>query len=92
MLIQVRLDSLQVRGVAIYLICELCSAWRVFVGSFKGGHKVADTQTAGSVTLLMQVSLPCMLFGNIQTEVTFRFVRFLSTSRVAIGGLMLQYT
>ncbi|KAK7126749.1 hypothetical protein R3I94_018061 [Phoxinus phoxinus] len=33
-------------------------------GKIKGGNHIADTQTAGSVGLLMQVSLPCALFAH----------------------------
>ncbi|MBN3282011.1 RTCA cyclase, partial [Polyodon spathula] len=33
-------------------------------GKVKGGDYTADTKTAGSVVLLMQVSLPCVLFAD----------------------------
>lgn len=33
-------------------------------GKIKGGNHVADTRTAGSVCLLMQVSVPCVLFAS----------------------------
>ncbi|KAK6484778.1 RNA 3'-terminal phosphate cyclase-like [Huso huso] len=33
-------------------------------GKIKGGDYTADTKTAGSVVLLMQVSLPCVLFAD----------------------------
>ncbi|KAJ1171657.1 hypothetical protein NDU88_003517 [Pleurodeles waltl] len=37
-------------------------------GKIKGGIHTADTKTAGSVCLLMQVSLPCVLFAASPTE------------------------
>ncbi|OWR48421.1 RNA 3'-terminal phosphate cyclase [Danaus plexippus] len=33
-------------------------------GKIRGGHYVADTQTAGSISLLIQVALPCALFAD----------------------------
>ncbi|CAH2089887.1 unnamed protein product [Euphydryas editha] len=33
-------------------------------GKLRGGHYLADTQTAGSITLLHQVALPCALFAD----------------------------
>ncbi|XP_045777376.1 RNA 3'-terminal phosphate cyclase [Maniola jurtina] len=33
-------------------------------GKIKGGHYVADTKTAGSISLLLQVALPCALFAD----------------------------
>ncbi|GLH13307.1 RNA 3'-terminal phosphate cyclase [Gryllus bimaculatus] len=38
----------------------------------RGGNYEADTQTAGSITLLIQVSLPCALFANTTTIMKFR--------------------
>lgn len=35
-----------------------------------GGNFTADTKTAGSVTLLLQVALPCLLFGNTTSSLT----------------------
>lgn len=35
-----------------------------------GGHFTADTKTAGSITLLLQVALPCLLFANTTTTLT----------------------
>lgn len=35
-----------------------------------GGQYTADTRTAGSVTLLLQVALPCILFSNAPTSLT----------------------
>ncbi|XP_071484413.1 RNA 3'-terminal phosphate cyclase-like [Diadema antillarum] len=37
-----------------------------------GGKHVADTGTAGSVVLLMQVSLPCLLYASGDTHVTLK--------------------
>lgn len=36
----------------------------------QAGEYRADTRTAGSVTLLMQVGLPCILFSNAPTSLT----------------------
>ncbi|XP_028668264.1 RNA 3'-terminal phosphate cyclase [Erpetoichthys calabaricus] len=36
----------------------------LFPGKIKGGNHVADTKTAGSVSLLLQVALPCALFAD----------------------------
>ncbi|CAK1553104.1 unnamed protein product [Leptosia nina] len=33
-------------------------------GRIRGGHYVADTQTAGSISLLLQVALPCALLAD----------------------------
>ncbi|XP_038212353.1 RNA 3'-terminal phosphate cyclase isoform X2 [Zerene cesonia] len=33
-------------------------------GKIKGGHYVADTRTAGSISLLLQVALPCALLAD----------------------------
>ncbi|XP_047536105.1 RNA 3'-terminal phosphate cyclase [Vanessa atalanta] len=33
-------------------------------GKLRGGHYLADTQTAGSISLLLQVALPCALFAD----------------------------
>ncbi|XP_039759242.1 RNA 3'-terminal phosphate cyclase [Pararge aegeria] len=33
-------------------------------GRIRGGHYVADTKTAGSISLLLQVALPCALFAD----------------------------
>ncbi|XP_052743872.1 RNA 3'-terminal phosphate cyclase isoform X2 [Bicyclus anynana] len=33
-------------------------------GKLRGGHYVADTKTAGSISLLLQVALPCALFAD----------------------------
>lgn len=41
-------------------------------GKIKGGSHIADTQTAGSVTLLMQVSLPCALFAQGPSELCLK--------------------
>ncbi|XP_012697423.1 RNA 3'-terminal phosphate cyclase [Clupea harengus] len=41
-------------------------------GKIKGGNHIADTQTAGSVTLLMQVSLPCALFAKGPSELCLK--------------------
>lgn len=35
-----------------------------------GGKFAADTRTAGSITLLFQISLPCVLFANSPTHLT----------------------
>ncbi|XP_069794106.1 RNA 3'-terminal phosphate cyclase [Narcine bancroftii] len=41
-------------------------------GKIKGGNHVADTKTAGSVCLLMQVSIPCVLFAAAPSELILR--------------------
>ncbi|XP_028857660.1 RNA 3'-terminal phosphate cyclase isoform X1 [Denticeps clupeoides] len=41
-------------------------------GKIKGGNHVADTQTAGSVSLLLQVSLPCALFAEGPSELCLK--------------------
>ncbi|MEE6523525.1 hypothetical protein FKM82_022468 [Ascaphus truei] len=41
-------------------------------GRIKGGALTADTKTAGSVCLLLQVSLPCMLFAASPSELLLR--------------------
>ncbi|XP_036377742.1 RNA 3'-terminal phosphate cyclase [Megalops cyprinoides] len=41
-------------------------------GKIKGGNHIADTQTAGSVGLLMQVSLPCALFSDGPSELCLK--------------------
>ncbi|KAL4593307.1 RNA 3'-terminal phosphate cyclase-like [Arapaima gigas] len=41
-------------------------------GKIKGGSHVADTQTAGSVGLLLQVSLPCALFADAPSELCLK--------------------
>lgn len=41
-------------------------------GQIKSGNFSADTKTAGSVCLLMQVSLPCLLFANGPAEVVLK--------------------
>lgn len=38
----------------------------------RGGNYEADTHTAGSISLLIQVSLPCALFANTTTIMKFR--------------------
>jgi RNA 3'-terminal phosphate cyclase (ATP) len=35
-----------------------------------GGHWVADTRTAGSCTLLVQIALPCIVFGGGDSEIS----------------------
>ncbi|XP_033636521.1 RNA 3'-terminal phosphate cyclase-like [Asterias rubens] len=40
--------------------------------TIQSGRFIADTKTAGSVVLLMQVSLPCMLFASGPTQVTLK--------------------
>ncbi|NXP44061.1 RTCA cyclase, partial [Heliornis fulica] len=37
-------------------------------GKIKGGTHIADTKTAGSVCLLMQVAMPCVLFAASPSE------------------------
>jgi RNA 3'-terminal phosphate cyclase (ATP) len=39
---------------------------------FTPGNYQADTHTAGSVSLLLQICLPCLLFGSGECEVTFK--------------------
>ncbi|XP_059425343.1 RNA 3'-terminal phosphate cyclase-like [Carassius carassius] len=41
-------------------------------GKIKGGNHIADTHTAGSVGLLMQVSLPCALFARGPSELCLK--------------------
>ena len=41
-------------------------------GVITGGQFVADTKTAGSVTLLLQTILPCLLFANRASSVTLK--------------------
>ncbi|XP_069593509.1 RNA 3'-terminal phosphate cyclase isoform X1 [Ranitomeya imitator] len=41
-------------------------------GRIKGGSLIADTKTAGSVCLLLQVSLPCVLFAETPSELIFK--------------------
>uniref|UniRef100_A0A673ND89 RNA 3'-terminal phosphate cyclase n=1 Tax=Sinocyclocheilus rhinocerous TaxID=307959 RepID=A0A673ND89_9TELE len=41
-------------------------------GKIKGGNHVADTRTAGSVGLLMQISLPCALFAQGPSELCLK--------------------
>uniref|UniRef100_A0A673IWD3 RNA 3'-terminal phosphate cyclase n=1 Tax=Sinocyclocheilus rhinocerous TaxID=307959 RepID=A0A673IWD3_9TELE len=41
-------------------------------GKIKGGNHIADTQTAGSVGLLMQISLPCALFAQGPSELCLK--------------------
>ncbi|MBN3317368.1 RTCA cyclase, partial [Atractosteus spatula] len=41
-------------------------------GKIKGGSHVADTKTAGSVGLLLQVSLPCVLFADAPSELCLK--------------------
>ncbi|XP_068096092.1 RNA 3'-terminal phosphate cyclase isoform X1 [Hyperolius riggenbachi] len=41
-------------------------------GRIKGGALTADTKTAGSVCLLLQVSLPCVLFAESPSELIFK--------------------
>ncbi|XP_038069258.1 RNA 3'-terminal phosphate cyclase-like [Patiria miniata] len=67
----------------LQLVRDLCSGELIggSVGSteitfipskIKAGRYVADTKTAGSVVLLMQVSMPCMLFAAGLTQVTLK--------------------
>lgn len=39
-------------------------------GKFKSGTYVADTKTAGSLCLLLQVALPCAIFGSLDGSLT----------------------
>ncbi|CAH0713083.1 unnamed protein product, partial [Brenthis ino] len=59
----------------IQLLAEMCQAQlkgasigsteiEFIPGEIKGGHYVADTKTAGSISLLLQVALPCALFAD----------------------------
>ncbi|NWR07568.1 RTCA cyclase, partial [Paradoxornis webbianus] len=41
-------------------------------GKIKGGTHIADTKTAGSVCLLMQVAMPCVLFAASPSELHFK--------------------
>ncbi|XP_060088248.1 RNA 3'-terminal phosphate cyclase [Heteronotia binoei] len=41
-------------------------------GKIKGGTHVADTKTAGSVCLLMQVAMPCVLFADSPSELRLK--------------------
>ncbi|XP_014364631.2 RNA 3'-terminal phosphate cyclase [Papilio machaon] len=59
----------------IQLVAEMCRAKlkgasigstdvEFIPGKLRGGHYVADTQTAGSISLLLQVALPCALMAD----------------------------
>lgn len=39
-------------------------------GAFKSGSYVADTKTAGSLCLLLQVAMPCAIFGSLDGSLT----------------------
>lgn len=41
-------------------------------GKIRGGNHIADTHTAGSVGLLMQISLPCALFAQGPSELCLK--------------------
>uniref|UniRef100_A0A670Y6G4 RNA 3'-terminal phosphate cyclase n=1 Tax=Pseudonaja textilis TaxID=8673 RepID=A0A670Y6G4_PSETE len=41
-------------------------------GKIKGGTHTADTKTAGSVCLLMQVAMPCVLFAASPSELRLK--------------------
>ncbi|KAK7502271.1 hypothetical protein BaRGS_00006635 [Batillaria attramentaria] len=41
-------------------------------GPIKAGSYTADTKTAGSICLLMQAALPCLLFANERTQLSLR--------------------
>ncbi|KAL7984881.1 RNA 3'-terminal phosphate cyclase isoform X1 [Crotalus tigris] len=41
-------------------------------GKIKGGTHIADTKTAGSVCLLMQVAMPCVLFAASPSELRLK--------------------
>lgn len=41
-------------------------------GKIRGGSHTADTQTAGSVCLLLQVALPCALFADSSSQLILR--------------------
>ncbi|PVD23961.1 hypothetical protein C0Q70_17237 [Pomacea canaliculata] len=41
-------------------------------GQIKAGQYTADTKTAGSICLLMQAALPCLLFGSSSTQLSLR--------------------
>lgn len=43
-----------------------------YPGTIQGGRHMADTQTAGSVSLLIQAALPCALYANSPTHLTLR--------------------
>ncbi|CAH2042720.1 unnamed protein product, partial [Iphiclides podalirius] len=59
----------------IQLVAEMCNAKlkganigsteiEFTPGKIRGGHYLADTQTAGSISLLLQVALPCALMAD----------------------------
>ncbi|CAG9563725.1 unnamed protein product [Danaus chrysippus] len=67
----------------IQLVANMCQAELkgAFIGSTKieftprkirGGHYVADTQTAGSISLLIQVALPVALFADGPTTMDLK--------------------
>ncbi|GAB6031645.1 hypothetical protein CHUAL_009405 [Chamberlinius hualienensis] len=41
-------------------------------GKLSGGHYEADTETAGSVALLIQVALPCLLFADGESSLLLK--------------------
>ncbi|XP_029904620.1 RNA 3'-terminal phosphate cyclase [Myripristis murdjan] len=41
-------------------------------GKIKSGNHTADTQTAGSVSLLLQVALPCALFADASSQLCLK--------------------
>ncbi|TNM88107.1 RNA 3'-terminal phosphate cyclase [Takifugu rubripes] len=41
-------------------------------GKIRSGNHVADTQTAGSVCLLLQVALPCSVFADASSQLTLK--------------------
>uniref|UniRef100_A0A131Z513 RNA 3'-terminal phosphate cyclase n=1 Tax=Rhipicephalus appendiculatus TaxID=34631 RepID=A0A131Z513_RHIAP len=44
----------------------------LYPGSIRGGHFSADTGTAGSVVLLLQAALPCLLFADAPSVLRLR--------------------
>ena len=52
--------------------CENSTEVSFTPGQLSGGQFLADTRTAGSVTLLQQTILPCLLFANTECSVTLR--------------------
>lgn len=67
----------------LQMICDLCDgcleeakvgSTEIYFtpGKINGGNHVADTKTAGSVSLLMQVSIPCVLFAASPSQLILR--------------------
>ncbi|XP_077390292.1 RNA 3'-terminal phosphate cyclase isoform X3 [Festucalex cinctus] len=67
----------------LQLVCDMCDGVlqggaigstqvSLTPGRIAGGNYVADTRTAGSVCLLLQVALPCALYADADTNLSLR--------------------